>query len=115
MALETAKEEAKLYRGLLDKAESAVREIESELAHAYQPKGSRFTDGELADVRRDILAVLSFGWTAPREIVDRLCEYSSDLVLRELHKLSNNPRSDVVWNQRKGSASRYRRYKREAA
>ncbi len=111
VSLENAKAEVKMHRGLLHKAESAVCKIESELTDSFTPGKSNYSVGELAAARRDILSVISDQWIPPREIVDRLADHSSALVMREVHKLAGNPRSDVMWNNRKGPASMYRRFR----
>lgn len=110
-ALIEAKKSLEIYEGLAKSAHESVQSIEQQLQESYQPEGSRYTADELASCRRDILGTLSHGWMYPRAIVDRLHNHSADLVMREVHKLAENSRSDVVWNQRKGPASQYRRYK----
>ena len=114
MLLETKAQletEVVMYRRLLCKAEAMVHNIDSELADSFKPGNSNYSSGELAAVRRDILSIVGESWVAPREILDRLHEHCSDLVTRELHKLAANDRCDVMWNQRRGPASMYRRFR----
>lgn len=105
-----AQKELDMYEGLVSTARKTLSGINSELNVSYQPAGSRYTADELASCRRDIVGMLSTSWMHPRDITDRLHNHCADLVMREVHKLAENPRSNVMWNKRKGSASQYCRY-----
>ena len=115
-ALYNAEAEIKMYKDLLQKAEQSKATIQRELEDSRQPENSVFNAGQVRDARQGILRVLAQAKAntnrallAPREITDALYELPSDLVLRELHKLAKDSRSDVCWNGRMGSASRYAR------
>ena len=107
----------KMYRDLLDSTEKAVRKINAELNDSYQPGNSRYTQGELVSVRRRIVGLLSEmnSWIFPRALFDAIPEHCSELIMRELHKLVANAKSDVVWNGHRGSASQYRRFRAAVA
>jgi len=103
-----------MYRDLLHKAEAVKANIQRELEDNRQPENSIYTAGQVKDARQGILRVLSQAkamtnraMLAPREITDALYALPSDLVLR--HKLAKDSRSDVLWNGRMGTASRYAR------
>jgi len=101
-ALYEADREIEMYRDLLHKAEATKANIQRELEDNRQPENSIYTAGQVKDARQGIML-------APREITDALYALPSDLVLRELHKLAKDSRSDVLWNGRMGTASRYAR------
>jgi len=110
-ALEEAKSSWEMYHGLAQSAAKQMREIQAELNDSFQPGNSRYTNGELAAVRRGILEAMQEGkWITPRQLFDKLPNLSSDLITRELHKLAKNHRANVTWNKRHGSASAYCRW-----
>ena len=114
-ALYDADREIGMYRELLQKAEQAKARIQRELDTSFCPANSGFSREQVSEARRGILQVLAqhksmnVFLVPPRVITDALAEIPSDLVLRELHKLARDTRSDVLWNGRKGPASRYGR------
>ena len=110
-ALVEAEKELEMYETLAKSARERVNQIRMAVNTNYTPAGSRYTSEELRDVKRRIVGELAGrGWVQLAELVGRIGEHDADLVMRELHKLANNPRSDVLWNQRKGPASRYGRF-----
>jgi hypothetical protein len=103
-----------MYEPLLNRARAAVTSIREELDNGFTPEGSQYSSATVAEVRRDILSALKDSvWMTPRELADELCTHPTLLVMRELRKLANNPRSDVLWNGRSSTASQYGR--RDAA
>lgn len=110
-ALIEAEKSVEMYGGLFNKAKATVRDIRQQLDDGFVNGNSRYSNGQLKEVRRDILGVLAGRWLYPRSITDAIHTHSADLVMREVHKLANDDRSDVKWNGRQGPASMYRRFR----
>lgn len=99
-----------LYEGMARRAKQDLTKIDTELNAGFVNGESRYTAGELADVRRDILTALSKNkWQTPRALFDSMPKLSSELITRELHRLAKDHRSDVRWNRTKGAGSAYMR------
>ncbi len=108
----------RMYRELLNSTEKSLRKVNTDLDADFTPANSRYSCGELASVKRRIVGVLTsaavssysgVAWISPRSLFDSIEEHDDQLIMRELRKLSFNPRSDIVWNKRKGTASQYRK------
>jgi len=114
-ALYNAQEEVKLYKGLYDRAEQSLKRIEAELNASYQHMDAQYTAGQIHEVREGVLGVLDQSkkagslWVPLRAIIDELADMPTELVTREVHKLNRDRRCNVIWNGRKGPASRYAR------
>lgn len=114
-ALYNAQEEVKLYKGLYDNAQQALKRIERELADGFQHNDAQYSAGQVREVREGVLGVLEQAkksgnlWVPMRAIIDELADMPTELVTREVHKLNRDRRCNVIWNGRKGPASRYAR------
>lgn len=111
LALEEARKEVAMYKGLYDDAQERMRKIEEQLASEYTPALDRnYTAEEVRNCRRSITAFLTECnrpcslW----EVKDALWAYDGNLVQRELRKLASSS-SPIFWNGKRGAASRYAR------
>lgn len=114
-ALHQAEQEVTMYREILKGCEERVREIRTQLDAGYTPDSANYSAHDVRSARQGVLQVLnqaksvSQDWVTVWFIREELAEMDSALVERELRKLAKDHRSGVVWNGRRGPASRYGR------
>jgi hypothetical protein len=107
------KKEVTLYSDLLRVSEQRLKDIQAQLAESFASVGKNYTDGQVRNVKLAISQ--AFGQSDKglglRDIIDFCASYPTELVEREVRKLARNRHSPIVWNGKRGMASRY--YRRE--
>lgn len=116
---EILKRERKEYQGWLQTAQRGLSSIDVQLEAIEQElqgsfKGrNQYSHADVMEARQGINQVLSGRGMTVGELHQELPFIDKYLLERELKKLSNNHASPVMWNGKRGVASKY--YRRMAA
>lgn len=116
---ERIRKERKDYEVMADTArkglntiDAQLKSIEEELQGSFKGRNS-YSHADVMAARRGINQTLSDRGHTLSEVLEALPTYDAYLVERELKWLTNRPGSPVVWNGKRGVASKY--YRRLAA